>query len=1171
MKHCILLAFFLLSKICLQGQVPHWGFKLGGALTDEAYICKAAPNGNIYISGKFSGTIDIDPGPVVQNITSSGPSDAYLACYDSIGNFQWGFGIGGTLYDGAYGITVDKITSDVYICGFYQVSMDCDPGPGVAMLISAGGTGLTSVGDGFIAKYSSTGAYQWAKSLGGPTVYDHAESLETDLAGNVYVGGEFNTSMTIAPGVTFSSAASGPGYIIKYSPAGSLIWGHNFGQAGIPGLVTVPRTLVVSNGYINVCGLFKGTANFNPWGSTPATVTASGGFTGIDGFISKYDTAGNFVFLQTVSGAALDDMTSLTLDASDNIYVTGYSASNSLIFDAASPSTSTVAPPVGAGGNNITIAKYSSTGAYQWGKIVGGPGDDEGRLGTSRLGSHIIITGWFSNTVDFDPSPSSASLTSAGGADIFVARYDFAGNYVCAFGLGSSYASNHGCMMSPDASGNLYLCGQFGATVDFDPTSATFPLTSAGSGDAFLVKYRFSDTTFTGSLVGGNICIGDTAYLSIIISSGPAGPYTLTISDGSSSFTVSGVMSGTPFMISPSLSTGAVYTVTAAAFTGGVCGVSTGTITGTATITVTAPPSAITGNAPICVGSSLLLSSTTPGGTWSVSPLSVANISSTGLLTAIAAGTATVLYTNTCGSTSAVVSINALPGPILGNTPICPGSGIALANAAPGGTWSCAPSSVATISSAGFVTGISPGTAIVTYSALCGTVFTVVTVNSSGASISGSTPICTGDTVSLISSPTGGTWSVTPASVAAVSSSGTVTGIATGTAVVSYISTCGAASVIVTVSSSPVAIMGNTPLCIGSTISLSNASPGGAWSCAPLSIATISPTGTIEGIAAGTAIVTYTTSCGSVTNEITVNQAPVPYLGPDIAICPGLRMRILPSGVNGSTLYLWSTGQTSSSISVDSPGTYWLLVKENGCDASDTINVTFKSAPTVELGADTTLCTSEGIVIGVIAEMQTTYHWNTGGTGPTITAITSGTYVLTATKNGCTKSDSRTVTIIPGPPSLSLGPDTSLCLDETLHLSTGQDSTLWSTGKTGESITISNPGTYWATIANVCGIVTDTIVIRDENCDIWFPSGFTPNGDGLNDIARVRGNLMISDFNLSIYNRWGERVFFTHSISDGWNGYFRNQAADVGVYYYMIRYTRKGKANLLKGDLTLIR
>lgn len=1173
MKTNILTWLCVLIALCATAQVPHWGFRIGSSLVDEGYLCKAAPNGNVYLSGKFSGTIDVDPGPTVHNITSAGLTDAYLACFDSVGNFQWGFAVGGSLYDGAYGITVDKITSDVYICGFYQGSMDCDPGPGAATLFSAGGTGLATVGDGFIAKYSAAGVYQWAKSLGGSTVYDHAESLETDSAGNVYVGGEFNTSMTISPSITFSSAAAGPGYIIKYSSGGTLIWGHNFGQAGIPGLVTVPRTLVVSNGYLNVCGVFKGTANFNPWGAAPATVTASGGFAGIDGFVTKYDTAGNFVFLQTISGSALDDMTSLTLDPVGNIYVTGYSASSSVVFNAASPGSSTVAPPSGAAGNNIVMAKYSTSGAYQWGKIIGGPGDDMARLGTCWKGSDFLVAGWFSNTVDFDPSAGVASLASSGGSDIFLARYDFSGNYVCAFGMGSSYTDDHGCMISHDLNGNLYYAGQFGGTVDFDPSAASYPLTSAGSGDAFLVRYRFPDTAFTGSITGSSICSGDTAFLTITITSGPAGPYTITLSNGTSIITLSGVISGVPFIVSPSLSSTVTYTVTAASFAGGLCNTATGSISGTATVTVTFPPAAISGNTPICAGGSLLLSSSTSGGVWSVSPISVASISSSGLLTAATAGTATVLYANSCGSASVFVTVNGTPGPILGNVPVCPGAGIAVTNATPGGTWSCTPASVATISSGGIVTGVTTGTATITYNTACGSVYAVVTVNGATTAITGNAPICVGDSRSLTGSPAGGTWSVAPAPLATITPSGLITGMSPGTAVVSYNTACGTATVIATINATPGAITGNAPICDGNILILSNTIPGGSWTCSPASVAAISSSGAISTVAAGTATVTYTTACGSAMAIVTVSAPPVLDLGPDITICPGLKTKLIPSGASSAANFLWSTHQTTSYISVDSPGTYWVSVTENGCNASDTITVSFKPIPTIELGADTVVCTETGIAIGVTADTGATYGWNTGSTISYITVTMSGTYALTVRKNGCIVSDTRTVIVINAPPYLDLGADTTLCSDEQLVLRTAQESTKWSTGASGKSITISEPGVYWASIRNECGETTDTIIVTGDNCDIWFPGGFTPNGDGLNDIARIRGSILqqLSDFTISIYNRWGERVFFSNNIYDGWDGVYNSKKADVGVYFYMIKYTRKGKGSLLKGDLTLIR
>jgi len=105
-----------------------------------------------------------------------------------------------------------------------------------------------------------------------------------------------------------------------------------------------------------------------------------------------------------------------------------------------------------------------------------------------------------------------------------------------------------------------------------------------------------------------------------------------------------------------------------------------------------------------------------------------------------------------------------------------------------------------------------------------------------------------------------------------------------------------------------------------------------------------------------------------------------------------------------------------------------------------------------------------------------------------------------------------------------------------------------------------------------CGIASDTIKVDYHICDIGFPSAFTPNGDGLNDVIGVVGTLKYyHDYSLSIYNRWGERVYYSEDIYAGWDGIYKGDKQDLGTYFYMIFYTFEGKKHMLKGDFELIR
>jgi gliding motility-associated-like protein len=165
-----------------------------------------------------------------------------------------------------------------------------------------------------------------------------------------------------------------------------------------------------------------------------------------------------------------------------------------------------------------------------------------------------------------------------------------------------------------------------------------------------------------------------------------------------------------------------------------------------------------------------------------------------------------------------------------------------------------------------------------------------------------------------------------------------------------------------------------------------------------------------------------------------------------------------------------------------------------------------------------------------------------------------------------------TLTTIPKPEPVFLGPDTVLCKGEEITLTTNDAYTIWSNGQNGKSMLVTSAGLYYATVSNQCGIATDSVNVDIEPCDLWFPTAFTPNGDNLNDYARVVGDLkMIRNFSLSIYNRWGERVFHTTDVYAGWDGEYNGAKQGLGTFFYMINYTLQGKSHLLKGDLTLIR
>jgi hypothetical protein len=328
---------------------------------------------------------------------------------------------------------------------------------------------------------------------------------------------------------------------------------------------------------------------------------------------------------------------------------------------------------------------------------------------------------------------------------------------------------------------------------------------------------------------------------------------------------------------------------------------SCGTAVDSILFTVSPLPSAgtITGITTVCAGASISLTDTVNSGTWSVSSSAVASINPMGIVSGLAAGSDTVYYavTNSCGTAtdSAIITVNPLPdaGVITGTYTVCPSAITALADAAIGGAWSSATTSIATVSTAGVVTGMAAGATSVSYSVTnsCGTAVTTATVtvdpSPQAGAITGASVLCPTTTIMLADTSAGGTWSSLSAVIATISTSGIVSGLAAGTTTISYAVTnsCGtaAATRLITVNPMPAAgtITGTTTLCPSAGTMLTDAAAGGTWATADAGIATISTSGLLNGIAPGSSMVYYsvTNSCGTAVDSVMIVVNPLPYAG----------------------------------------------------------------------------------------------------------------------------------------------------------------------------------------------------------------------------------------------------------------------------------------------------
>ena len=346
-------------------------------------------------------------------------------------------------------------------------------------------------------------------------------------------------------------------------------------------------------------------------------------------------------------------------------------------------------------------------------------------------------------------------------------------------------------------------------------------------------------------------------------------------------------------------------------------------------LAVNALPSAITGTTNICTGTPTTFGSSPSGGVFTSSGAATLSIgSSSGIATGIAPGSASITYTLPTGclaTTTAAVNLGAAP--ITGFPAVCQGSSVTLADLTAGGTWSSSNTAVAaTGTSAGAITGVAAGTATITYTLgdACAAMFPL-TVNPVPAAITGTANACIGLTSLLSDATPGGTWSSSNVFQATVgSASGIVNGIAAGTPSIYYtLSTGCAATLAFTVNALPNAISGTRSVCVGATTNLTDFIFGGSgtWSSGNASIASIGGTGTVTGVAAGTAVITFTrtsTGCYSIAT-VTVNPLPVianvtePMGG---GFCPGgTGVHIgLDASYDGVNYYLYDSSSRVDSL-----------------------------------------------------------------------------------------------------------------------------------------------------------------------------------------------------------------------------------------------------------------
>lgn len=429
--------------------------------------------------------------------------------------------------------------------------------------------------------------------------------------------------------------------------------------------------------------------------------------------------------------------------------------------------------------------------------------------------------------------------------------------------------------------------------------------------------------------------------------------------------------------------------------------------------------------------------------------------------------------------------------------------------------------------------------------------------------------VCAGRTVQLLATPTGGSWTgnyISPTGL--FDATALSAGLYPVTYTYSDANNCSNQSLAsVVVNPLPVLTLSDTVVCSGSGVQLIFSPTGGTWSGV-----NISSNGSFNatGLAAGIYPVQYSYSdlngCVATgnSNVRVFSDQIIPVLTASPAVCEGEDARFQINGVPAALITYSINGGPSVQVILDATGSAEVVV--NGIVRDQQLIISeVNSGPCTKLTAvQATVPVKLKQLVRISREICEGNLFEGYGTAGTYTDVFTGV-------NGCdsTRILELSIRVYTRP---DLGPDQVFCEGDTLRLTPGNFSSyVWSTGETTASIQVTALGQYSVTTATVCGLNTDQVNILPGLCDIYFPSGFTPNGDGKNDLFKPETNLRPLAFKLQVYNRWGQLVFTSSDIRTGWDGTMGGKRVDSGVFVYFATYTVRGIQKTNRGMITLIR
>ncbi len=487
MKKSTLLSLSILFTFSIFSQNPefNWAAGFGNYSGEFTSAVASDDSGYAYAVGDFEQTVDFDPDTTVYNLTSNGTRDIFILKLDAFGNLIWAHNIGGVLGELCGDMTIDA-SGNIFVTGRFEHTVDFDPD-------TASTYNLTSAGadDAFILKLNKNGIFQWARKLGS-TSSEGGDAICLDPSGNIIVTGYQTGTSDLDPGSSTHNVVSKGGkdvFIVKLNPSGNFIWGKNIGGTSTDEVQDINSD---ASGNIYLTGAFVGSADFDPHPTATDYRLSAGS---ADYFVLKLGSNGNQIWAHTFGKFGADETNAVITD-SKGVYVAGYFR-GTVDFD---PDTTTYNVSSISGSADPFIQKFDTSGDFKWVRVYAGSGNSGINAAQIGYSGNLYITGSFVGTADFDPDTSTYNLTSttSGASDVFVQNMDTSGNMIWTVSYGST-AYDHGTAITTNRFGNIITGGAFTYTVDFDPDTSTYNLTSFSfHPDAFVqsLKECLNDHTF---------------------------------------------------------------------------------------------------------------------------------------------------------------------------------------------------------------------------------------------------------------------------------------------------------------------------------------------------------------------------------------------------------------------------------------------------------------------------------------------------------------------------------------------------------------------------------------------------------------------------------------------------------------------------------------------------